>query len=111
MTIELKDKTTFTIQDNSSIYSLILGADTLDEVADILPSLTTDNLSDINIYDGDEVTGHFENFDLSYISFRGSYVLHLVAVGTEEEPTIIEVRDPVADDKAEGYDILVGEVK
>lgn len=111
MTVELKDKTAFEIEDNSSIYSLILSTTSLDEVAAFLPQLTDENLSDINIYDGETQIGHFENFSLSYISFRAGYVLHLVAIGTEENPSVIERRDPIADDKAAGYDILLGEAE
>lgn len=111
MIVELKDKTVFSIKDNSSIYSLILSATSLDDVATFLPKLTNENLSDINIYDGEDQIGHFENFSLSYISFRTGYVLNLIAIGTEDNPSIIERRDPIADDKAAGYDILIGEAE
>lgn len=119
MKLLLNDGSTYNIDNQSSIFHIIIPVTSLTEAGQIYEAMHLTNLSRLTIRDdeGHDI-GHYTNFQLSEMHVKAegtAYVAEYIleAVGTKTDPTIIEtvVKDPVDADKAEGYDILTGEVE
>lgn len=119
MKLILNDGSTYTIDNQSNIFHIIIPVTSITEAGQIYETMHLTNLSRLTIRDdeGHDV-GHYTNFKLSEMNVKAegtAYVAEYIleAVGTKTDPTIIEtvVKDPVDADKAEGYDILTGEVE
>lgn len=117
MKLILNDESMYTIDNRSTIFDIIMPVDTIEEAGQIYETMHLTNLSRMVIQDDDgHDIGYYYNFRLAEMhvhtaesGYIAEYILE--AVGTKEEPTVIEtvVKDPIDADKADGYDILIGE--
>lgn len=119
MKLILNDESMYTIDNRSTVFDIIVPVATIEEAGQIYETMHITNLSRMVIQDdnGHDI-GYYYNFRLTEMhvktaesGYTAEYILE--AIGTEQEPTIIEtvVPDPIDADKAEGYDILTGGVE
>lgn len=117
MKLILNDGSTYTIDNQSTVFDIIMPVTSITEAGQIYEAMHLTNLSRMTIRDdeGHDV-GYYSNFQLveMHVKAEGTaYVAEYIleATGTKTQPTIIEtvVKDPIDADKADGYDILIGE--
>ena len=117
MKLFLNDGTMYEIDNRSTIFDIIIPVASITEAGQIYETMHLTNLSNMTIQDDNgHDLGHYSNFRLAEMHVKsddGAYTAEYIleAVGTKQEPTIIEtvVKDPIDADKADGYDILIGE--
>ena len=116
----LNDGTEYSILEGRALRDLSIVLEQSSDLADIYDKLTDENLAFFKIIESPTLISTYTNYTcisaLIHV-FDGQKigVFDIEAKGTEEDPSVIErivtVVDPISEDKAEGYDILTGEVE
>lgn len=120
MKLILNDGTEYDILEGRALCDLSIVLDQPSDLIDIYNTLTDENLIDFSIIENPTLTSHYTNYTcttatLHTVDGQKVGVYDIEPIGTDENPSVIErvvtVTDPVTEDKAEGYDILTGEVE
>ena len=120
MKLILNDGTEYDILEGRALRDLSIVLNQSSEFVDIYDNLTDENLAFFKIIESPTLTSTYTNYTcisamIHTLDGQKIGVFDIEAKGTEEDPSIIErivtIVDPVSEDKAEGYDILTGEVE
>ena len=104
----LKSKKEYVIEDGKPLYETTIKVKNVTEFAEIFSSLTKAELSDFTIRSDDALLGKYHLFECKTATFEGKTgVYHIVATGTEKNPSVITIIEP--DDYSEAGRILLGE--
>lgn len=120
MKLILNDGTEYNILEGRALRDLSIVLNQSSDFIDIYDNLTDENLSFFTIIESPTLTSTYTNYtcvSAMIHTFEDQLigVFDIESIGTDENPSIIErivtIVDPVSEDKAEGYDILTGEVE
>lgn len=109
MQITLHDGTTYDGADNSTTTELIIFVAGMDDFVAAYNTMTDENLSEFTV---GEVTAYNRTLmETKTYKWQGRMEAHFVVLPTEEQALIeqMEARAEAYADKAQAYDILVGE--
>lgn len=109
MTITLKDGTTYKGADNSTLQEMIVFVRNIDEFIAAYDKMTDENLSEYSV-GGETATGRSLAETKTY-KYADRIEAHFVVLPTEAQRVIeeMEARAAEYEDKAQAYDILMGE--
>lgn len=109
MILTLKDGTSYECTDNSNVTEFAIFVADIDAFVEVFDKMTDENLSSFTL--DEEVFAGRTLMETKTYKWQNQLEAHFVTLPTEEQRIIeeIEVRAAQAQDKAEAYDILMGE--